>query len=160
MWMNVLLNDSKVLSFCTSLCQNEERVNPNGLRLNTTWKPTLCWDSACMPVVVVLLLPPHTRLDTSALSLQLSADSSVIWLGGSLHPSSQCLLFLGKMAAIVLLLPVSHMNRCGWGGKKKSRAYEVCVVPQWHTAAQAYVAHRRDSKCDLDVFSITYICCA
>lgn len=53
--------------------------------------------------------------------------------GGGLHPSSQCLLFLGKMAAIVLLLPVSHMNRRGWGvgGKPpKLRAYEVCVVPQ------------------------------
>lgn len=33
---------------------------------------------AAAAVVVVLLLLPHIRLDTSALSLQLSADSSVI----------------------------------------------------------------------------------
>lgn len=31
---------------------------------------------------------------------------------GTLPPSSQCLLFLGKMAAIVLLLHMTYMNSC------------------------------------------------
>lgn len=107
------------------------------IKANTMWKSVLCCDRAD-------LLLPHTRLDAFALSLQLSADSSVIWLGGRLRPSYQCLLFLGKMAAIALLLPVLYMNRCDQQPKRGKYAEALCFSDTDHSRSS--ICYTQDTE--------------
>lgn len=123
--------------------QDAKEVNPNGFIRKQ-----------CGGACASDLLLPQTRLDAFALSLQLSADSSVIWLefggGGGLCPSSPCLLFLGKMAAIALLFHMTHMN---WCEQENSGSMVMhCSSVAQSTAARPYVAHRRDSECPSEAF--------
>lgn len=56
------------------------------------------------------------------------------------------------MAAIALLLPVTHMNRCDQKNKHGKCGDALYFNDTETTAAQAYVAHRRDSEFDSNVF--------
>lgn len=86
---------------------------------------------------------------TAVVCRQFSHMTWVLGVGG-LCPSSQCLLFLGKMAAIALLLHMTHMDWCEQ--ENIGSMVMQCTSVTQSTAARPYVAHRRDSECPSDAF--------
>lgn len=93
---------------------------------------------------------------TAVVCRQFSHMTSV-WGWGGLCPSSQCLLFLGKMAAIALLFHMTHMN---WCEQENSGSMVMhCSSVTQSAAARPYVAHRRDSECPSEAFIETKFCC-
>lgn len=143
----------KVMSFCIPLCQIEERVNTNGL--NAMWKvkvvlrQCMCaWSAAvshssrrfCSVTAVVCRQFSHmTRGEPSSL-LPVSA------------------LFLGKMAAIALLLPVTHMNRCDQKNKH-GKCGDALHFNDTDHSCSSICCTQKGQWVWLQRVSITYICC-
>lgn len=169
----------EVMSFFgTSLCQNEWTVNPSGLdaaQCGGTNQPTnqptfgglktlrccCCGAAASLPSRLLCSV-------TAVVCRQFShMTGEGVWGVPSLLllllPESGFFLKGGWRARWLLwYCCVAYEWRFLRGGEKKQSTlqttYEVCVVPWWHTAAQAYVAPRPASATQTP-FQITYICC-
>lgn len=128
--------------------------------------------AVAVAAAVATALPPHSRLDSCAPSLQSSADSSVIWLGGSLRPSSQSLLFFlrgrGWRARWLLwYCCVADEWRCLSGQRKQTeknkthtKQHMKYVLYLGDTQLLKHMLHPEGTVSVTQTsFHITYICC-
>lgn len=112
------------MSFCTSLCGNEKRENMDLTENNVEVKVSCV--QQCMFTWSAAASNPSRRF-CSVTAVVCRQRGHMTW--GSLPPSSRCLLFLGKMAAKALLLPMTYMN---WCEQKKTWEIWWCIVLQWN----------------------------